>query len=532
MAAVGGILLLAAVLRLVGVTHGVDSDEGKLVNPAATLRIRGVPRPLAPSSARYPHLGYYLHATVFWVAGKVAPTLAVNHTHVARVVTAVISLLTVVLIMRVGKMVGGWSLALLAGLLLAVMPLGVKYAHYAHVDVLAAFFMLAAVGAALRLWDSGALRWYVLTGALTGFALASQYYGLAIGIVLLFAHLGWALRQPRRWSALRRPALLLGLTAIPVAFFLASPWQVLAWHDALQTYNSLSLRAQGGDLGYTSPHLLWPLLTRSPDWGVPFTVSGLVWETTVPLFVLAILGVDAAIRRRDWRMVVFTGGILLVLYITIAGYVRMHAVKRFLPLLPLLSLAAAYGVVHAGALLPRGRRALLRCLGLLLVTWGVGSSLWQNAGFDVAYAREATLSHAVMWAHTNLPRGSTVVQHGPLVFFSPADSTYRVIPLREEYANFGRSDRRVAEHRARPLKEFLAEGADYVVLDSRLVDRYYEPTAVRMYPEMTASYREFYDAIRGRGIRVYEIRPEPFRRAGPRIEIYDVRGLRPPGTPL
>lgn len=523
--ALGIVIALAILTRFLGIAHKNDTDENKFVNPAATLRVRNVQRPLFPGGARYPHFGYYAQAGIFWVVGHTLQTDAWDRTLVARITGATVGVLTVALAVWVGRQLGGWPLGLLGGLFLAVSPLAVKYAHYAHVDTPAAFFMLAAVAVALLLWERGTLRWYAATGALVGLAFGVQYYGITIGAALVLAHAGWALRQPTRWRSLVRPAFFAGLLMIPLTFALTNPWKIVAWREAIESYRSLALRAEGGDLGYTSPHILWPLTTRSPDWGLPFTVSGLAWETPLTLFLLALLGIVAAVRRRDARVAVLVGGLLVILYVAIAGYVRMHAVKRFLPLTPLLSLAAAYGVLHAPALLPRARRALR--LGMVALSLGgIGAALWNVGAFDFAYAREATLPSAVAWAEANLPEKSLVLQHGPVRFLLPDKSRHRVVTLHEEYANIGgRHDRRIADHRARPLAEFLAEGVDYIVIDSRMADRYYEPTAVAMYPEMTDSYREFYDTVRTRGTRVYEIRPVPWQRAGPRIEIYDVRDL-------
>ncbi len=522
----GGILALALLTRLVGVTHHLPTDENKLVGPAAGLRVRDTDRPLAPSGARYPHLGYYLHGGIFSVVGQIVPKDAWDPTTVARITTVIIGVLTVALTIWLGRHIGGWALGLLGGLFAAVSPLAVKYAHYAHVDPLAAFFMLATVAAAFLLWEKGTRRWYVTTGVLTGLAAASQYYGIMVGIALVFAHAGWALRQSHWWRTLLRPAFIVGLFMIPLTFALTNPWKLIERQEARAIYHGLSLRAAGGDLGYTSSDLLWPLLTQSPDWGLSFTVSGFVWEMPLAVFLLAVGGVIVAAWRRDYRAVVLLGGVLFVLYIVMAAYVRMHAVKRFLPLTPLLALAAAYGVVYAPALLPRAR-AVARGTAIGLALVGVGGALWNVGAFDRAYAGEATLPTAVAWAEEHIPSGATVLQHGPLVFLNPRSTRHTVLLLREEYANIGgRDDRRIADHRAKPLAEWLNQGVDYIVLDSRLVDRYYESTSMRLYPEMTASYRAFYDEVRSRGARVFFIEPQPWKSAGPRIELYDVRALR------
>lgn len=520
--ALWAVLALAGALRFWGLYHKHEVDENKLVGPAVGIVNWQHPDPLYPRGARYPHFGYYLNAAFFSLAKAVGPDVAWSYTFLSRTLFAVVSVATVALVFEVGRRLQGARAGLLAALFLAVLPLPIKYAHYAHVDTLVTLTMLAAVWAAIRLWEDGQWRWYLLAGLLTGLSVATQYYGLTIGSALVLAHLGWAWRHARSLRTLLRPAIFLGLAAIPVGFFLASPYTFLKWRESWRIYSGLALRAQGGDLGYTRPDLLWPLVTKSPDWGIPFTVSGLVWEVTPLLAVAAVIGVALGVKRRRWPLVILIGLVALVLYVAMTGYVRMHAVKRLLPLAPLLALLAAYALsvrsVGTWRIPSAGR------FTAIVVT--LGFSLWQVLAFDVALAGGSTHASAEAWAQAHLPPGSTVLQHGPLRLLNGEGSGFRVVGMREEYANFGRSDRRVADHRSPSLQEWLdRERIDFIAFDSRMVDRYYEPTSMRLYPEMTASYRAFHDEVRRKGKRVYVAEPRRWVRAGPRMEIFDVRGL-------
>lgn len=528
-AALVALLLLAAGLRFWGIDHEVWTDENKVIGPALALaRGQGEPR-FYPRGSYYPHLSHYLLGVVFWprVRGGLPLSDTVSHT-LARLPMAAIAVLTVGVVFLVGRRLAGTSVGLLASLLLAVAPLHVKYAHYAHVEIPATFLMLLAWGAALRLWDEGRMRWYLASGLLTGLAGAAQYWGLTVGAALLLSHGARVLatRQGLR-GVLSRP-LIAGLLAVPVGFFLGSPYTILAWRESLAQYQKLNQRALGGDLGYTRPDLLWPLLTASPDWGVPFTAAGLARELPPLVFLLAAVGVLFASRRRDWRVLVLCGVVSLVLYLAIVGYVRLYAVKRLLPLTPFLALLAAYALIVVGRL--RTQPLLLaRVAQLALLAAAVGPALRADASFAAAYAGGSTHSSASRWARGNLPAGSTLLQPGPLRLLAQEEFSGQLLGMGEVYANLGRGSRQVAEHRARSLADWLAAGADFVVLDYRMVGRYSDPTAVRMYPEHTASYRAFYDEIRARGTLVYRIEPVPWKQAGPRIEIYDVRALRDAG---
>lgn len=522
-----GILILAAALRTWGLYHTDTTDENKLVAPTASLLAGSTERGWYPNNARYPHAAYYLNAGVLAAAKRLLPEEAKNVTFVVRTTHLVLTVLTTLLVYVLGRRLAGVGVGLLAALFFAVVPLHVKYTHFAHVDIPVTFVMLAATWAAVRLWDDGRARWYLLTGLLTGIAAATQYYGILIGIALGLAHGRWVVRADRRFRTLVRPAFVFGLLSVVLGAFLVSPFSFLQWQEALERYRGLSLRAAGGDLGYTSTSLLWPLLTRSPDWGLTFTVSGFLWEATPLLIAAAAVGGIIAARRRDGRVAVLIGALTVLLYLIMAFHVRMHAVKRLLPLTPLVAILAAYGLWALWT--ARGRIGRFGRPAVVLVTLAIiGTALWADGMFNAAYAGGNTHAETVRWATEHLPPGSTVLQPGPLALLPGEASPYRVFGMREEYANFGRDDTRVRDHRARSLADWLTtERVGFVVIDSRMADRYYEPTSVRLYPEMTASYRAFYDEVRRRGALVYAIRPEPFRRAGPRMEIYDVRALSP-----
>lgn len=48
-----------------------------------------------------------------------------------------------------------------------------------------------------------------------------------------------------------------------------------------------------------------------------------------------------------------------------------------------------------------------------------------------------------------------------------------------------------------------------------------------LYPETTASYQAFFNDIRTRGKLIHEAVPAFWHKAGPRVEIYDVRDVTP-----
>lgn len=516
----GAILLLAAGLRFWGINHDVWTDENKAVTPSVDMVKDGQFPLLAEPQSRYPHFSHYLFSVVFWPVKLVYAEAPYEFFQlVARVVGAVINIGIVLMVFFIGRRLFGVWGALVAAAFMAVMPLHVKYSHYAHVEVPGVLIMMFAIWTALNIWEDGRARWYVLTGLLIGMAAATQFWALAIGAALVLAHGGYVVKTGSSlWSAFR-PAFLIGLFLIPIGFFLVSPWAVIHYRQNLPAYQQLSLRGAAGDLGHTRPNILWPLYNRSRDWSVTFTSSGLLWETPVWVFVLAVIGAIFAYQKRNWKVFVMIAVLSVILFLTISGAMRLYAVKRLLPLGPFLALLAGYAVYEL--------RQRSRWIATTTVVIAWASGLWSVGQFDAAYGGGSVHERAVVWAQINIPYESAVLQHGPLMLLDPSDTRWQVIRMNEVYANFNAKDPEVSHDRVRPLSYWVQEkDVDFIAMDSRMVDRYYDATSQQLYPETTASYRAFYDDVRARGKLAFEIGPVPWKQAGARVEIYDVRGLK------
>lgn len=506
------VLALAAVLRFWGITHDVWIDENKVINPSiAMARSGGFPLLAAPQSY-YPHFTHHLLALVFWPIAQASPDFSNENYHVvARVMAALFNIATVGVVYMVGRrLLGHWG-GIVAALFLAVMPLHVKYSHFMQVDLIAAFFMTLALWSALHIWEEGKTKWYVLTGIFVGAAGASQFWGLTAGAALLLAYFAI--------GKVFRSAFWAALLLIPITFTVLSPQLVFQWDEKYrESFEKIQMRGAAGDLGYTRANILWPLYTRSPDWGLNFTKAGLIWESNILIFGLAALGGVISVWKKDWKIFIMLGIYIVILYLAINGTLKLYAVKRLMPLGPLLALLAAYGVVR----LPKWR-ILVQVAGAAAVTM----ALVQTIGFNMAYAKGSVHEQAVKWAEENIPNESVVLQHGPLRLLDPGDERWNVVRMNEIYANFSADDPEVAKDRAKSLGDWIEqENVRYVVLDSRMVDRYYDATSQQLYPETAASYRQYYDDVRSRGKLLYHVGPEFGKQAGARVEIYDVRHLR------
>src|SRR6185369_2331306 len=159
--ALGGILVLAAALRLwfltAGVPHAVGIDEPQVVGRALRILTTG---DWNPHVFDYPTLVIYLQAAVaivrfLWGAlnGEWASLdrFSIDAVYAAgRFVTAVTGVATVWLTWRIGRDLSSRMVALVAAAALAVWPLHVRESHYVLTDVPMTALTTLALWFALR----------------------------------------------------------------------------------------------------------------------------------------------------------------------------------------------------------------------------------------------------------------------------------------------------------------------------------------------------------------------------------------------
>jgi hypothetical protein len=516
------IVAAALLVRLWGINHQIYTDEDKVVGPAIKMASSGSFPLLMSAGNRYPHFFANFISLVLWPWHALWPDTAdLTYYTIARVLSALLGTATVALVYLAGTAAGGEGLAAMAAALAAFMPLHVKYSHYAHPDVPAAFWGAVVLVASLYILRTGRLRWYLLAGAATGAAAATHQWAICVGVAFMLAHgARWHL-QDGTWRRFVGRQLVWALVLIPIAFAVISPHTLLEYKQNAQSYARINAHGQAGDLGNTRPDWLWPLLNTSQDWGIPFTSSGLLWETGPLVMLLAAVGIGIAIRQKNTAVAVVVGASLIILYFGISGYLRLYAIKRFVVLTPFIALAAGYTLEY----IRRRPRGGVLTAGLLLAT-AIAFNAWSDGLFDGAYAGGSTYTAAVAWAKQHIPPGSVVLQHTPIKMLNWDDADYHTVRMDEVYANFNAADPEVSHDRAKPLDYWVGEKhVQYIAMDSRIVDRYFDPTSMREYPETTASYQAFYNDVRRRGNLIYRIEPQPWRLAGSRIEIYEVGHL-------
>jgi uncharacterized membrane protein len=227
LAALGGILALAAALRIVQLGH-----DSLWVDEAFSARIAdsawGSLFDQATSADPNPPLYYALLHVWIGLFGDSEAAL--------RSLSAVVGVLLVLVVYLVGRRLGGSGVGLTAALLAAVSEFFVHYSQEARVYSLLALLAALSYYFFIRLLDGAR------TGAVVGYVLATTalVYAHTYGLFVLAAQIGFALlallwrRDWIPWSERRAFALVL---AAPIV--LAVPWFVVfAGHVSAEVQDS------------------------------------------------------------------------------------------------------------------------------------------------------------------------------------------------------------------------------------------------------------------------------------------------------
>jgi tetratricopeptide (TPR) repeat protein len=400
-----------------------------------------------------------------------------------RIVGALIGAWTVFLTFRLGSRFGGRAGGLLAGLFLALNPLHVMTSqHIADPNLLALLFVLLAALAMIRVAEGGGTRDSVIAGAMIGLAGACKYVPLILVIPLAMAH---------GREFFRKRAFYLGLLAVGVAMFAASPFTFIDWKMTIADFSTQRKSLFSDWVGQTTfPFSLPTYLAVS----LPHVMG---W----PAYLLSIAGMVLLWRRGGIARPI----VMIPIVIVLANGALKAAQERYvLVALPILFIAAVIALLEAAAWL-RARpgvsaRAAAAAPGLailLALAWPLPEYLAVRRTMSLPDTRH--LARKWINEHIGPDRPIAVELYGPI--FQPDERSMVIWPFFATQVPLVRP----AYHH-----EFL-EGLDYYVL-SREVSRRFDADSVG-YPVESGFYRWI------RANTTVAWRSEDKSSSGPAIEV-------------
>jgi hypothetical protein len=236
----------------------------------------------------------------------------------ARLFTAVLGTATIWFVFDTARRLGNRAAGFLAGATYAVMPLAVQHAHFATVDVPAAFWVAVTIWAAIAFHASGNSKILAIGAVACGLGAATKYNA---GLSLFPLLTAWILRKERKATELLGALLITG-----VAFVIGCPGSLL---NTSQFIKDIVFEARhvgaGSEQIFTNtiPGYLYHPLVNGP-WVVAY-----LW----PAIGLGI--VNIGIRRKATELIPLT---FALPYFLLIGVAQVKFARYALPLLPVLAI--------------------------------------------------------------------------------------------------------------------------------------------------------------------------------------------------
>jgi len=539
LAAPAAILVVAAGLRLWGVRWGLPAgQEIASYHPDETVNLvngvldRGVLRP-------HLDIGFYNYGSLYFLLWQVAA--AVNRAYgvvrvggsapigepdrtttvaalllVGRLLSVTASVLTVAVLMALGRRLYSRAAGLAAGAICAVAPVAVVNAHYATVDATATLLITTTLLAAAFLLSHPNLRLAAVAGALAGLAAATRYNAAIVLCAVVAAC--WQARAP--WRAVFARAGT-AVVAAGMGFVAGCPGVVLNWSkfrgDVL--FEASKSAAGMGNL----------FRDTGPGWLYHTTVS-LRYGLALPLLLLVGSGLVHALVRRERPSLVLLA--FVAPYYAVIAMAEVRFLRYVLPLVPPLALLAGRFVAGTGDERPGRSRATAAAFAVvammtLLISGAMSASMARPDARDLArdYLRRA------------LPPGATIAFATTPAYYSP-----RLLP---EFGapTPGSVRRRLILTAGSPWTLRLpAEGTewdlavlappepDVVVLsdaETQEVERLRDPRALEFLERVRARYRprvfESVPSIFGLSLGKPRWLPNDWLYTQPRVTVYEFR---------
>ena len=428
-----------------------------------------------------------------------------------RVVILISALLTIALTYRLARQLFDTRVALLAAALLAIDPIHIRYSQIIRTDMQATIFILLAALASVRIVERGRTRDYVVAGIWVGVGCATKWPSLTVAIGIVGAAWWRFWRNPPDRRTVVRSVALAAVASV-AACVVVSPYLVL---DAGTLISDLHGEQRGYRLGATGSGL----------------VANVGWYVAYPLraglgmggLVLTVVGFCVAMRRNAAAGAVLFP-VTLVFLVSISA---QHLIweRWTVPLLPLLTIATAYGAVCLVDVVRANAPKLIVPVSLA-ITLFVALAPLKVGDAQARERRTDTRRQATRWAARNIPAGSTVaieylafdVLDAPWTFLYPAGDKGCV----DVRANLSKqvTVKRIGGWRgSRPQVNFggieatqaATCRADYLIIAD--YDRYLAER--NRFPEEVANYRR----LMAGGSTVAVFRPNPGAIGGPIVRI-------------
>ena len=497
-------LCAAALLRFWALSQGIPSnpgvDEPEVMHRAVRMMKTG---DLNPHFFDYPTLYMYMQAAVAIVrflfgamAGQwssLAQVATEDFYLWARGLTAILGTATVWLVYRAGLRWGART-ALLAAVMLAVMPIHVRESHYVLTDVPATFFVMLTFLLSLQAHERESATAFALAGVAAGLAGATKYNGV---LAILMPLLACALTPRCKPGRLTCAAWI--VLSMLAAFVAAAPYTILDLPHFLNQFARLSSEYRAPPISDEPIWLIYMKHLRIASG--PSGMPSLQWPGALLVaggVVFAFWRLARGPNRALWAVTL----LFPVVYFRFISNQNIFYGRYLLPLIPFLSLLGAAFIVSS---IDWMRRRLpitptnLATVALTLVA--IAPPAYSAIAYNADAAKTWTQELAYEWVKRELPPGTVIRLEGSVSPKLPAS-------YRTSY---------VKQLRVDGVERYAETDIQYLVASSQCYGHFYADPA--QYRAEVADYERIFAQVE----EVARFTPDAARHPGPELRILRVK---------
>jgi YYY domain-containing protein len=427
------ILLMAVALRL----YGINWDQGGLFHPDERAFLSQVydlqfpegdqwaditdPElsPLNPGSFNWGSLPHYALKSVQYVVAPYKWMSLHDLRFAGRALSAFSDIATIFFVFLIGRAVFSTRVGLLAALLSAFAVQQIQLSHFFAVDTFMTTFIVATIYYSIRVAEHGRRRDSVLAGVMFGFAVATKFSVIPLGLALVLAHVIYVTSRPGdrynsdgigSYEAAGRqlkmiPNLVATGIAVLVVLIITQPYMFLDFQtyiDNISTQGEMVRREV--DFPFTrqyegTPRYIYQMVQLG-TWGLGPVLGITVWLGLLSSFIAGVL----AQRKADLVILAW-----VLPYLLITGWFDVKFMRYMMPITPFLILYGARILWWSFEIIKslQPNRRWLQALPIAIVLL---FTVHYSLSFMNVYSGQHPLNDVSSWLRDNATTGEKVVQ--------------------------------------------------------------------------------------------------------------------------
>lgn len=411
---------------------------------------------------------------------------------IARIVSALLGSLTILIVYSLGKRWLSLAQALLVSLLFSFSFIHIIYSHQIVLDGPMTFFYFLSFYFCFLILKEGKTIHYLFAGLFAGLAIATKYNGIYIIFSIFLAHLFFCWKEKIKLKPLfLSPKIYLAAATTVLAFFLGHPYALVRFSHFVRATWLLAKT-----VNETEWHLQ-PIVPQTISEHIKFNkyVLGFtnLYQAEGFLFSLLIfIGLIWVILRgkKEHWLILFSA---FIYFLGALGFLGFYRYRDLVPLSPFYSFLALFSLYFFSAFIKKTKILKASLIVLIMVVLG-----FRTLAMSYYLWQDDTTQIASRWMRRNLPERSWIGKE----WFTPANPDPN---LRFRFS----SRPYLFSADLHPLKKY-----DYVITSSACSSLFLANQ--KFYPEWSRAYLEL--DRQHELIKRFFLRPIEYKN--PEIKIY------------